>query len=113
MLGVSPSLSVAVAEHVKVSPVSTRLVLLRVTEVSCGFRFWSVAAAVEELVPPSPSSAVAMHFMTSVGLYVFVSSARVFPVPTLVPLWVHSKLKVGFPPSGSLAIPEQVSVLVL
>ena len=113
MVGVSPSGSFTVAEHVNASPVCTRVVLLSVTLVTDGLWF-SMDTEVDAVsVPPSASVAVAIHLMVSVGLYALVSSVSELPVPTDVPFCVHSKPKVGLPPSGSFAVAEHVSVLVL
>ena len=81
----SPSASVAVAEHVSAVVVVTPESGLMLTEAISGAVLSTVTEAVPVSVPSSESVAVAVHVMVSPGEEVEVVSVSVAPLPSSVP----------------------------
>ena len=81
IVGLSPSSSLAVAEHVSAVEVVTPLLGLTLTESTVGSVLSTVTLALSESVPLSESVAVAVQVMVSPGEEVEFVKVRVAPVP--------------------------------
>ena len=81
MVGLSPSSSLAVAEHVSAVEVVTPLLGLTLTESTVGSVLSTVTLALSESVPLSESVAVAVQVMVSSGELVEFVRVSVEPVP--------------------------------
>ena len=84
MVGVSPSGSVAVAEHVSRSLVLMLLLGLMLWVVNTGFEFRIETVVLSSAVPPSASTTVALHSTVSEGDVSLLFSVIVEPVPKAV-----------------------------
>jgi len=92
IVGLSPSSSLAVAEHVSAVEVVTPLLGLTLTESTVGSVLSTVTLALSESAPLSESVAVAVQVMLSSGEEVEFVSVSVEPVPRLVEVvaFVHA-----------------------
>ena len=121
-VGVPPSGSFAVAEQVRVVLVVTPVSGVTSTLVTTGLLFVTVTESVPWSVSPLESVAVTRQRMLSPGCTTDGESVSVFcggrgeilvAVPEPPVCFAHSYERVGVPPSGSVAVAVQVSVVLV